>query len=637
MANSKQTSRYREEMHRVASYSSWPGKADVCPLTLARTGFYYSGSNYVVFCWCCQKDIDANVYGSNLRHRHRIVAPNCPYITNADSGDVPLTLPTDFNIQVRNATETDHGKPSTGLNSMLEIICQRASRRGIFEQNILKLNRSEPDFDEFRREIVRLASFQDWPNTNFAVPDALARAGFFYTGKTDTVCCAFCRKFCDQWQREDIPLDAHKRLSPDCAFARNDLTICANVPKEDDILDQEVQLIGVSVPAVQVVPAFQMDGHAAEQPLYSRPLEVQTFHSGTLFECAQRPKHPDMVDVEVRTQSFYKSRAVIPKGQNPTVLAEAGFYYYGPSDYCKCFFCDGGLKNWQEDDDPWSEHARWYPRCEYTKNRKGPDFILTTQNAKSARLQEVQPRFAGATVLNLGSSVDPREIKARLDSDIVKKIIGMGYSRDLVQRVIRTRLETKGDDFPNAESLVEALLTEQERPTGSELTASASSSRNENTVPKQEANIQVPNPVNSAQDTLKADSSVQLQKLTSKSKGKNKKKKKKAVQSKTGNQSSCERQTMMSLEETETVDAEEEPEANPDESAEMFDDMEKSLLEENQLLKEARTCKVCMDKEVNIVFLPCGHLVCCQDCAPELRICAICRALIRGTVKTFLA
>lgn len=40
--------------------------------------------------------------------------------------------------------------------------------------------------------------------------------------------------------------------------------------------------------------------------------------------------------------------------------------------------------------------------------------------------------------------MDAREIKARLDSDIVKKIIGMGYSRDLVQRVIRTRLETKG-------------------------------------------------------------------------------------------------------------------------------------------------------------------------------------------------
>lgn len=59
-------------------------------------------------------------------------------------------------------------------------------------------------------------------------------------------------------------------------------------------------------------------------------------------------------------------------------------------------------------------------------------------------------------------------------------------------------------------------------------------------------------------------------------------------------------------------------------------------LAENRRLREARTCTVCMDREVNTVFLPCGHLVCCDTCSPELRHCAVCRALIRGTVKVFL-
>ena len=59
-------------------------------------------------------------------------------------------------------------------------------------------------------------------------------------------------------------------------------------------------------------------------------------------------------------------------------------------------------------------------------------------------------------------------------------------------------------------------------------------------------------------------------------------------------------------------------------------------LEENRRLRVARTCKVCMDRDVNTVFLPCGHLVCCDTCSPELRNCAVCRALIRGTVKVFL-
>ena len=60
-----------------------------------------------------------------------------------------------------------------------------------------------------------------------------------------------------------------------------------------------------------------------------------------------------------------------------------------------------------------------------------------------------------------------------------------------------------------------------------------------------------------------------------------------------------------------------------------------NLLEENRQLKDSRTCKVCMDQEVNTVFLLCGHLVCCNNCAPELRNCAICRSLIRGTVRIF--
>ena len=64
---------------------------------------------------------------------------------------------------------------------------------------------------------------------------------------------------------------------------------------------------------------------------------------------------------------------------------------------------------------------------------------------------------------------------------------------------------------------------------------------------------------------------------------------------------------------------------------------EKSIVEENRQLREQRICKVCMDSEVSIVFLPCGHLCCCPSCAPALRNCPICRQLIRGTVRIFLS
>ena len=66
-------------------------------------------------------------------------------------------------------------------------------------------------------------------------------------------------------------------------------------------------------------------------------------------------------------------------------------------------------------------------------------------------------------------------------------------------------------------------------------------------------------------------------------------------------------------------------------------DDEKWLLKaENRRLHEAKTCKVCMDNDINTVFLPCGHLVSCDKCSPKLRNCAICRTYIRGTVRTII-
>lgn len=58
--------------------------------------------------------------------------------------------------------------------------------------------------------------------------------------------------------------------------------------------------------------------------------------------------------------------------------------------------------------------------------------------------------------------------------------------------------------------------------------------------------------------------------------------------------------------------------------------------EQLQRLREERTCKVCLDHAVSVVFVPCGHLV-CAACAPNLQLCPICRAAIRSCVRTFLS
>ena len=40
-----------------------------------------------------------------------------------------------------------------------------------------------------------------------------------------------------------------------------------------------------------------------------------------------------------------------------------------------CFYCDGGLNKWDPSDDPWTEHAKWFPMCGYLILKKGADFV----------------------------------------------------------------------------------------------------------------------------------------------------------------------------------------------------------------------------------------------------------------------
>lgn len=51
----------------------------------------------------------------------------------------------------------------------------------------------------------------------------------------------------------------------------------------------------------------------------------------------------------------------------------------GYGDCGRCFFCGGGLKNWEASDNPWIEHVRWFPRCAYIRQCQGQDFIDVVQ------------------------------------------------------------------------------------------------------------------------------------------------------------------------------------------------------------------------------------------------------------------
>jgi hypothetical protein len=49
--------------------------------------------------------------------------------------------------------------------------------------------------------------------------------------------------------------------------------------------------------------------------------------------------------------------------------------FIGVDDVVRCHYCDGGLRNWESADDPWEEHARWFPFCKYIIKMKGKEYI----------------------------------------------------------------------------------------------------------------------------------------------------------------------------------------------------------------------------------------------------------------------
>ena len=69
---------------------------------------------------------------------------------------------------------------------------------------------------------------------------------------------------------------------------------------------------------------------------------------------------------------------------------------------------------------------------------------------------------------------------------------------------------------------------------------------------------------------------------------------------------------------------------------ELSEDKDEELRREIQQLRDERSCKICLENEASIVFLPCGHLSCCSTCAPSLTKCPVCRARIDALVRAFL-
>ena len=53
--------------------------------------------------------------------------------------------------------------------------------------------------------------------------------------------------------------------------------------------------------------------------------------------------------------------------------------------------------------------------------------------------------------------------------------------------------------------------------------------------------------------------------------------------------------------------------------------------------KSSLTCMICCDRQIEVVFLTCGHQLACLKCAEKIDHCPICRTQIETKVRTYFA
>lgn len=244
---------------------------------------------------------------------------------------------------------------------------------------------------ELHKEEARFKTFeQRWPH-DFLEARILAKTGFYLIGPHDQVKCYFCKVEVGHWEPEDNEVAEHIRWSPNCPLLKRRET--ANVPCEplselDDLLPPMTYDVcgpcGIDIrPGSYAESTFSTTppSATATTSTISTPTIVETRETQTL----RHPDYPEYAIESARLRSFDDWPKTLK--QKPKQLSDAGFFYTQKGDRVICFSCGGGLRDWDENDDPWEQHALWFSKCEYLQLVKGQEFIDRVK-ANQAKAEE---------------------------------------------------------------------------------------------------------------------------------------------------------------------------------------------------------------------------------------------------------
>lgn len=274
--------------------------------------------------------------------------------------------------------------------------------------------------NEMRCEEARLKTFeQKWPH-DFLDSRTLAKTGFYFIGPVDQVKCYFCKVEIARWEQGDNEVAEHIRWSPNCPLLKRRETMnvpCEPVSELDELLPpMSYDVCGPC--GIDIRPGSYAESSFSTTP----PTSTASTTTAPTFEReTQTLRHPDYPEYAIenaRLRSFDDWPKTLK--QKPKQLSDAGFFYTQKGDRVICFSCGGGLRDWDENDEPWEQHALWFSKCEYLKLVKGQEYIDLVK-AKQAKTEEEKNAGSASSSQESSSSSVSASAAAQVEQLLAEK------------------------------------------------------------------------------------------------------------------------------------------------------------------------------------------------------------------------
>ncbi|XP_078493058.1 E3 ubiquitin-protein ligase XIAP, partial [Ciona intestinalis] len=484
---------YSIKSNRIQSLENFPS-APVNPIQLAIHGFYFTGVEDCVVCFSCENSnynvdkIYKNGTFSDCVFKNWVTYIDFKYVifiyfiesapmvvttttanlsTNANTpmeslSNEPSVSGLFHNRNVNTPTpqrpvnqnealliDIGNNEETTNANSVNDTNISTPSHQDV--NHFVNTNPTEftsfLEYLDLSKEVDRKRTFDYWPhqlrNVNTA---ALAKYGFYYLGISDMVECFCCSNVLGNWNIDDNPKNRHLERFPNCRFIQN---FTRRIPRQEPNVQPQVH--GVRPSSQQQV----------NQEVHQHPPHLP------------HPHNAHMRSLEQRRSSF---RGFSPRHHLRATMdeiAEAGFYFLGPGDLVKCWYCGNKLKNFDVEDEPWMEHAKWFPQCEFLLQNKGHAFVANIQTTYPRNVHVVNLPSVESGPTFLPSPQQNHQTLAAQQRQLLEEGMAQDYVQQAVEifglvaveRVMKRLIESSGCYYQTREGLINAVLESSETTT----------------------------------------------------------------------------------------------------------------------------------------------------------------------------